>query len=223
MVGKLLISTGYPLSNGVPSEVIDLENPSNYCDNLPDFPIKVEGSVGGLIHNDIPLICGGWNITHNMKCYSMGSKERLEVNLIQRRHYSGGIIIKNDLWITGGISAKTSELIQSNGTSVVGPKLPVDLLYHCSTKINDSFVLLTGGADTKGQVLIVDAEENFKMESGPSLLTERHSHACGTFIHQGKPLVVVVGGTDGYKLLNTSEIWDPSSHQGWTKGTYTWA
>ena len=218
MIGKLLISTGYPLSNGVPSEVIDLENPSNICENLPDFPITVEGSVGGLIQNDIPLICGGWNITHNMKCYSIGAKENLEVNLIQRRHYSGGIIINNNLWITGGISPKTSEFILSNGTSIEGPKLPIDLLYHCATKINDSFVLLTGGADTMGQVLIVDAEQNFKMEKGPSLLTERHSHACGTFIHQEKLWVVVVGGTNGYDILNTTELWDPSSDQGWIKG-----
>ena len=37
-----------------------------------------------------------------------------------------------------------------------GPYLPMDFFYHCATKLNDSFVLLTGGVYNNGKTLLVD-------------------------------------------------------------------
>ena len=54
---KILIATGNPISEGVKSEVINLENENEICDNLFDFPREIEGATG--FFGGLPLICGG--------------------------------------------------------------------------------------------------------------------------------------------------------------------
>ena len=39
-LAKLLVSTGSPVDNGVVSEVLDLQNATNICTPMADFPIK---------------------------------------------------------------------------------------------------------------------------------------------------------------------------------------
>ena len=48
---KLLVIT-------MESEIVDLENADNVCENLPDAPYDVFLPTGGLV-GDSPLICGG--------------------------------------------------------------------------------------------------------------------------------------------------------------------
>ena len=55
------------------------------------------------------------------------------------------------LWVIGGSgstgSRRTSEIIDENG-SKIGPELPWDFSSHCSTKINSTHAIITGGAET---------------------------------------------------------------------------
>ena len=44
-------------------------------------------------------------------------------------------------------SRRTSEIIDKNG-SKMGPDLPWDFSSHCSTKINSTHAIITGGAGT---------------------------------------------------------------------------
>ncbi len=50
---KILVISGYLNTNHkddvVKTEVIDLEDATNTCQNLPDFPIKIHGATAGLI------------------------------------------------------------------------------------------------------------------------------------------------------------------------------
>ena len=56
-----------------------------------------------------------------------------------------------------------------------GPDLPMGFLYHCMAKIDQSRVILTGGADLNGQTLLVDiSNEDYFMVPGPKLAHERH-------------------------------------------------
>jgi hypothetical protein len=48
-----------PPSTSVKSEVIDLEDASNICQNLEDYPFGVFSAVGGLLNQGDPLVCGG--------------------------------------------------------------------------------------------------------------------------------------------------------------------
>ena len=45
-------------------EVVNLDesDPDLICENLPDFPLKVEGASGQLL-DGIPIICGGATVT----------------------------------------------------------------------------------------------------------------------------------------------------------------
>ena len=50
---KILVISGYLNTNNkddiVKTEAIDLEDATNTCQNLPDFPIKIHGATAGLI------------------------------------------------------------------------------------------------------------------------------------------------------------------------------
>ena len=52
-----MVATGYT-SN---VEVIDLEFSSSSCKNLKDYPLKLELASVGLLPDDSPLICGGYD------------------------------------------------------------------------------------------------------------------------------------------------------------------
>ena len=106
-------------------------------------------------------------------------------------------------WIpTGGVSGTTSEFVggflDDELKIIPGPELPMDFSGHCSVKINQTHVLLTGTADyfNGDQTLIVDvssADNYTSMIFGSKMNQKRHYHACGTFIHEGKIQVVVAG------------------------------
>ena len=55
---KLLVLTGEPVENGIKTEMIDLKNAANTCTG-PDFPVPLMYSNGGLLNDEIPIICGG--------------------------------------------------------------------------------------------------------------------------------------------------------------------
>jgi hypothetical protein len=52
-----LVTSGNFL-NSVKSEVIDLEDSNNICQDLEDYP-NGDGAVGGLLNQVDPLVCGG--------------------------------------------------------------------------------------------------------------------------------------------------------------------
>ena len=58
---KVLIVTGNPREECTKSEVINLDNEFEICQDFPDFPTNIERATGGLFF-DSPLICGG--VTH---------------------------------------------------------------------------------------------------------------------------------------------------------------
>ena len=58
------------------------------------------------------------------------------------------------------------------------------------------------------------------MTEGPSLNVERYGHSCGKMISNGKIVLIVAGGRDQSKYLESIEILDPSSGRGWIIGTF---
>ena len=92
---KLLVTTGLPFENGRHSEVIDIFNEDTICDDLQNSPYNNKGAVGGLIHENIPLVCGGWN-GNNVKynqCYDLVQNTLITMNKI--RFYSSSIVVNN--------------------------------------------------------------------------------------------------------------------------------
>ena len=60
---KVLIVTGNPREECTKSEVINLDNEFEICQDFPDFPTNIERATGGLFF-DSPLICGGAFYNH---------------------------------------------------------------------------------------------------------------------------------------------------------------
>ena len=100
------------------------------------------------------------------------------------------------MWLNGGIGyPTTSGFIRINNQSTFGPQLPLNFGRHCSTKVNDNLVVLTGGVfDNRTQNLQVYTSDNFAMVSGPDLMTKRYGHACGSFVYHDKIHIIVAGG-----------------------------
>ena len=117
--GKVLITTGFGLGNGQLSEIVDVKNPDNKCENLPDYPIQEDGANAGLIMDKYPLICGGSNVNIN-DCYYYDSDTgnwEFAVGMSQPRYRGGHVVVnKESLWVTGSINQDktTTELITLN-------------------------------------------------------------------------------------------------------------
>lgn len=169
-------TTGFP-NNLKNSEVIDLLDSKNYCQDLSDYTYEVNWATGGLLNNINPLICGGRNSFNIdiLECNIIGTNEKLE--LMHPRTFSASIVIGDKLWVTGGeISPNTSEFILLNEKiSMAGPDLPTDFNSHCLTWANDTHVILTGGKNTDVKTFVVDIHNNFSMVPGPLMHTPRQS------------------------------------------------
>ena len=105
-----------------------------------------------------------------------------------------------------------------------GPELPRRFYGHCMSKI-DNFVILVGGYqgnEHEEATLIVDISNNFTMKYGPQMIDDRYVNSCGSIYHNGKMYMVVAGGTSKRtgRELDTVELWDPTSDEGWIKGKF---
>ena len=113
-------------------------------------------------------------------------------------------------------------MITLDQTSAKGPELPFTIYDHGMVKYNDHAIYIIGGwqnDSTSKDTWIVDPSNEFKIRKGPSLKEAREEFSCGKMILHGKVYLVVAGGSDeSGSSLDSVEILDPSSDQGWTSG-----
>jgi hypothetical protein len=192
-----LVTTGRPSSTSVKSEVIDLDDPSNICQNLEDYPIVVDGAVGGFLNQGDPLVCGGYpatNVCHVVNQPGQSSE------MLEERAYSTSLTLNSShLWVTGGNNVnevlQTSEFVSIGQTSVQGPDLPYPVHSHCLVGVNSSTAQLCGGWNNGGilnECHYMDLEDH-SWSQGPSMMTKRSQHSCGIFksaAHQGRNIVI---------------------------------
>jgi hypothetical protein len=222
-----LVTTGESWSTSVKSEVIDLEDASNICQDLEDYPIGVDGAVGGLLNQGDPLVCGGGfpatNVCHVVNQPGQSSE------MLEERYYSASLTLNSShLWITGGYNGngylQTSEFVSIGQPSVQGPDLPYAVYGHCLVGVNSSTALLCGGRNNGGylnECHYIDLEDH-SWSPGPSMMTKRRLHSCGIFksaAHQGRNIVIIAGGYNGYNGddLDSVELLDPSTNT-WNTG-----
>ena len=86
------------------SEVIDLLNPNVTCQDWPDYPIGVVGSIGGFLDESV-LACGGsFNGHVTDRCFKLDQSKVSEIPGLKVGSYgSAGGIINHKMIITGGI------------------------------------------------------------------------------------------------------------------------
>jgi hypothetical protein len=217
--GKVLVTTGDK------SEVIDLEDSNNICQDLEDYPIQVFAAVGGLLNQVYPLVCGGQPYTKS--CYIVNQPGQSSEMIDERRQSASLTLNSTHLWITGGYNGngilKRSEFVSIGQPAVKGPDLPFAVYEHCLVIVNSSTALLCGGENNVGvfnechYMNLVD----HSWSQGPSMMTKRYDHSCGIFksaTHQGRNVIIAAGGLDDYgEWLDSVEILDPTTNT-WNEG-----
>jgi hypothetical protein len=217
-----LVTTGLPWSTSVKSEVIDLEDSSNHCQVLEDYPIGVSIAVGGLLNQGDPLVCGGYPAT---KVCHVVNQPGQSSEMIEERESSASLTLNSShLWVTGGKNGngflQTSEFVSIGQPSVQGPDLPYAVAGHCIVVVNSSTALLCGGGYNGGilnECHYMDWEDH-SWSQGPSMMTKRYWHSCGIFksaAHQGRNIVIAAGGFNDN--LDSVEMLDPTTNT-WNEG-----
>ena len=224
--GKVLITTGD--SNKTTTEIFDLRDPTNKCENLPDYPLGVEFASGGLIQDKYPLVCGGaicsnfhpYNHTVD-DCYYYDPDSKaweFSTPMIQPRGGHASVVInKNTLWITGDdyLDKTISELITPTfpGANVeLGPTVPESgIVEHCVVDLSNHNYLLIG----KNSVWFYNMDSD-TWTKGPNLAIARGLNSCGLLRTEDKSTFVVVVG--GEYLLESVEIMEVSQENGMIDG-----
>jgi hypothetical protein len=235
LLGKLLVTTGFPADASVKSEVIDLVDASNTCQDLDDYPFQAQGAVsgllfqadgavGGLLNPGDPLVCGGYS---NKECYIVGQSGPKD-QLLEQRYMAASLVLNHShIWITGGFSNSgplaSTELVSMAQPIVSGPDLPISVAGHCLVAINASTALLIGGGDASNGVYIGESYyislEDQSWSQGPDLISPRWMHACGVFksrAHQGRTVVIVAAGNKN-NPLDSVELLDLATNT-WIEG-----
>ena len=139
-------------------------------------------------------------------------------------------------------ASNSSEFIDSAEYSVSkGPDLPFTIHSHCMLKLNETEIYIIGGRQNgkiANKTWIVDPKNDFHITEGivffrvndtnckitkflgPMLKYGRARHCGAKIILNGKTILVVAGGesSEDSKELDSVEILDPLSLQGWQNG-----
>ena len=194
------------------TEVIDLENPDNNCEDYFPYPISTgnSDSVGGLLENSFPIICGGYSDSFSKdECFILGY-DTVQAKMSIERSFAASLVVNNSLWILGGqsegIRINSTEFITLDSDPVKGPDMPEALIYHCVLKVNDTTVFLSGGYTTSRKTYFYNMGDAVWSE-GPDMKIPRYGHGCGLVKDRTtSTLFIVVAGGYNSGYLDTTEL-----------------
>merc|ERR1712062_594172 len=107
------------------TRVIDMLDDEFTCE-LPDYPINMNGGVGGIVEDDVILVCGGYLPDydfHTDDCLKLTKEDRTwqpagQLEKLLRGMGSGSIVLNDKLLITGGYDlTSTGEYDISNNVN----------------------------------------------------------------------------------------------------------
>lgn len=112
--------------------------------------------VGGWFYHR-PHVCGGTdNLENYQECMEYEFDDDTWLNSsyhlgLPRVNADGTVLLSDySFLVTGGDpdpALDTSEILVDNEEFVSGPELPASLVRHCSVAVNETHVLVTGGAE----------------------------------------------------------------------------
>jgi hypothetical protein len=205
-----MVATGYTISGFTSNvEVIDLEISSSSCKNLKDYPLKLEKASIGLLLDDSPLICGGYDSltsSDTNNCFNLQNNEWMFSNPLAEAKGSFSIskhpFLKENFSLieTGGYKnsvgrINTTAILTNDGWKPLPPGLPKPEYGHCTIQFNSKILM---------SILV---KETYFMSStetgwatGPSLITARRDFGCGRIMSNAQSntfSVIVAGGENG--------------------------
>ena len=210
---KVLLVNGIHELDGM--ELLDLENNKSCFANLPKPPLAVVSNFGGIVANDILLLCGGsYAGKAHDECHALDlqSDENFIKSLsLQVPRCCGDSVNlnENEILVAGGLDnvgnlLYTTEIVGLNGVRN-GPGLPYPVISPCIVKIG-SKIILTGGYDLDhvfDMVSIYDG--NGHWYNGPKMTVPRYDHGCASMVLESKEFLVLAGGT-GYFANNLDSV-----------------
>ena len=82
---------GIPHANGRYSEVIDFNNDNSICSKLSNTPYDFHSGTGGLIKDNLPIACGGYDGTYRLdKCFVPGTST--SITMTTKRYAVSSIV-----------------------------------------------------------------------------------------------------------------------------------
>ena len=223
----MIATGGYHYGSSVKTEILDLSDSSLSCLIEEEDISNRFRSTGGML-GTIPVICGGYaSGTYLNECLLYGTTSQVITMHSIRVGHSSVALNNSMLWILGGSNhggtssgyhLDSTEFITTNG-AFIGPTIPAPVSDSCAVKFpGNGNVYLIGGKTPSGfsnNVWMSNPSNNFAFEQGPSLITARGYHTCGSMSIGAKSIIVAAGGQPGF--LKSVEILDPLSNQ-WMEG-----
>ena len=230
---KVLIATGWPFENGLITEIVDLNNPQFSCRGLPPFPYQVAAGAGGLIAQDLPMVCGGntyihhtYRLTHD--CFVLEDKRwKRTITLKFPLEGMSSTIWKNQLLLLGGQQQRVfghQKSIQTFGISHLVSKrrsaykrISYGWSKQCIIKVDENTILVTGGRtgttwhptmnEIRSETFYINLKTNRRFR-GPSMNSKRYGHGCAkfTFGASNQPMAIVAGGQPWVQTVEIKSI-----------------
>ena len=223
----MAVGLGFSSSFGMSSkvEIIDIENPSNVCSQLQNYPLAIESAMGSLNSDGKPLICGGCTSTTTLcsTCYTYENDTWIMFTPMNFERCTGVLSTgnwfneKRRILVTGtsGASGATSEMLTDNVWEMFNILLPYNFTYHCSVMVNSSTSLIIGGrlnGITSNKTFFFNIDEKYLLQ-GPSMNIVRYYYSCGKILINDSYLIIAVGGMDDKStFLKSVEILDDKSN-----------
>jgi len=162
------------------------------------------------VHATRPVLCG------LSTCWQLSAGGWLELaHTLQTRWYHSSAKTSDGLLLVGGAgSTNTTELLPiEGGQNTQGMNLDPGRRMHCSIRVSNSSMLLTGGRVVNTATNLVTSHnlETGEVAELPGLIASRYHHACGSYHLPNLQMVLVTGGWDGYGPVNSTEVLDLSS------------
>ncbi len=214
-------------------EIIDLQSASTKCQSLPNFPVALAGSFGGLGFQDKLMISGGQDYLekNSNKWFSLKGNHWTSLpNMNTSRSYAAvspsPYPSKLQRFFVTGSKGKTDlnsvEVLTEQGWTTLPQSLPVTIRQHCSVLVNSTTVMVIGGFqnNVESSNTYFFNTENEIWTAGPHLKNGRRSHSCGKIRknNQSQEFSIIVAGGNYLKTYLTSvEILDLGSNE-WMKG-----
>ena len=112
--------------------------------------------------------------------YQEGAWEHLQDTIHERRYHSA-VGLRENLLLIGGQYSKSTEFIPVDGSDASpGPFTVRHGYWHCTMKISEEVIVVTGGSSTED--LVTEYQLTDGRETALTTLTEgRGAHACGVY------------------------------------------
>ncbi len=193
---KIFVLGGYHTNLGhVHSvEVIDLENRTNVCNGVANYPVNEYEMTVGLVDGLIKS-CGSYYDT--AECYDYDPVTNswiISVSMLNERDAPRSSFI-DGVWLVSGDYNETEDVSQSTGMWTGrgfenGPTLPRKMFYHCQLTVNSTHVFFADTWDS-GTAYLYDWHRQTWTEL-PPMIRDRNHPSCGLINNPENGLEVVI-------------------------------